>query len=125
MSLIRGRRKKGISEPSERENAKRKEELAFKAIKEGDVILLQHLLRDGLNVNVYRWSGWSLLHRAAGVFKLLNILSLVFIVQPLTLLILNLFGETCINEKENGQTDICDILVEYGAEVDSRTTLGW
>jgi ankyrin repeat protein len=38
-----------------------------------------------------RWTGWSLLHRAA----------------------------------ETGQTDICQILIEQGANVNSKTIRGW
>ena len=60
------RRRRGTVEISEREIKNQKTELAFKAVKDGNVILLQSMLREGLEVNVYRWSGWTLLHRAAG-----------------------------------------------------------
>jgi ankyrin repeat protein len=36
----------------------------FKIVKEGNIRILVHLLQNGLNVNVVRWSGWTLLHRA-------------------------------------------------------------
>ena len=38
-----------------------------------------------------RWSGWTMLHRAA----------------------------------EEGQTDICQLLIESGAKINARTTWGW
>mmetsp|Transcript_3432 Transcript_3432/g.5346 ORF Transcript_3432/g.5346 Transcript_3432/m.5346 type:complete len:227 (+) Transcript_3432:35-715(+) len=47
--------------------------------------------RDGENVNQTRWSGMSMLHRAAQL----------------------------------GYTDICQVLVERGADIDMRTTRGW
>eukprot|EP01041_Mallomonas_annulata_P002955 gene2955-5800_t len=38
---------------------------AFQAVRNGDAVLLRELLDRGLSVNNCRWSGWSLLHRAA------------------------------------------------------------
>ena len=68
MAVVVGskRRQRGTVERTEKEIKAQKIELAFKAIKDGNIILLQGMLRAGLDVNVYRWSGWTLLHRAAG-----------------------------------------------------------
>lgn len=37
----------------------------FQAVRAGDAIVLNSLLSAGLNPNKVRWSGWTLLHRAA------------------------------------------------------------
>lgn len=53
--------------------------------------LLQKEGEDRLDVNMMRWSGFSLLHRAAGL----------------------------------GNTDMCSLLVQFGANVNQRSTFGW
>lgn len=53
-----------------------------------DVVLM---LENGINVNHTRWSGFSLLHRAA----------------------------------QTGNTDICQILLDHGADVNLKSSRGW
>jgi hypothetical protein len=66
----------------------------FKVVSDGDLANLCKLLEDPENpvsVNKTRWSGFTLLHRAAS----------------------------------QGFTDICQVLLEYGARINQRTIWGW
>lgn len=64
----------------------------FLLIREGNYPLLSEYIRKGLlNVEKIRWSGVTLLHRAA----------------------------------QCGQNEICNLLVQNGADINARTTFGW
>jgi hypothetical protein len=66
----------------------------FKVVSDGDLTNLCKLLEDPENpvsINKTRWSGFTLLHRAAS----------------------------------QGHTDICQVLLEYGARINQRTIWGW
>jgi hypothetical protein len=66
----------------------------FKVVSDGDLANLYKLLddeNDPISVNKTRWSGFTLLHRAAS----------------------------------QGFTDICQVLIEYGARINQRTIWGW
>jgi hypothetical protein len=66
----------------------------FKVVSDGNLAVLRSMLNDTenpLNVNKSRWSGFSLLHRAAS----------------------------------QGHTDICQVLIEAGANINQRSVWGW
>jgi ankyrin repeat protein len=66
----------------------------FKVVSDGNIDLLQRLLNDEekpLEVNKSRWSGFTLLHRAAS----------------------------------QGQTDVCQVLLDAGANLNERSIWGW
>lgn len=63
----------------------------FQVIVRGDLDEVLRLIETGGNVNKVRWSGFSLLHRAA----------------------------------QTGQTDVCQLLIDNGADVNIRSTRGW
>lgn len=63
----------------------------FLVIERGDLEEVLDLIKSGENVNRVRWSGFSLLHRAAQL----------------------------------GQTDICQLLIDNGADVNIRSARGW
>jgi ankyrin repeat protein len=64
----------------------------FKAIREGNIDLIIKLIGNpDCVIDKTRWSGWTMLHRAA----------------------------------EEGQTKICQLLIESGAKINARTTWGW
>ena len=67
------------------------EEQIFLHLRNSNSSKIENYLERGECVNKTRWSGWSLLHRAA----------------------------------ETGQTETCQLLLINGANINSRTALGW
>jgi ankyrin repeat protein len=63
----------------------------FLLLKNGDINRINALLSNGLNVNHMRWSGYTLLHKAASF----------------------------------GDTDMCAILIQHGANLESKSMIGW
>lgn len=63
----------------------------FLVLTRGNISEFISLLERGMNVNQVRWSGFSLLHRAAQI----------------------------------GNTDICQLLINNGADVNMRSSKGW
>ena len=63
----------------------------FQIIVRGDLGEVLKLIESGVNVNQVRWSGYSMLHRAA----------------------------------QMGYTDICQVLIMHGADVNMKSIRGW
>ena len=71
-----------------------------------------------LNVNQTRWSGVTLLHRYYNILMSGN---------KYCLLRLIVFVIYHYNDRaaENGFTDCCELLLEFGANINAKTTWGW